>query len=286
VQISVSHTTRYRFETAPAHGLQRLRLKPKSSHGQIVHAWNMTIEGATVQAAYEDHNHNQTALISFTDDTKEIAVTCEGLVQTADSAGVIGPHTGFMPLWAFLDQTELTRPGPRLRALAAGFRGKGISLELLHELSATVHAAVHFEVGRTDATTTAEMALAAGKGVCQDHAHIFIGAARLLDIPARYISGYLLMDELTEQQAGHGWAEAHVEGLGWVGFDVANGICPDERYVRVASGCDYRDAAPVTGISLGAGNSEMSVRLEVAEQAPSQQHCQQQAKDDAEIQAE
>jgi transglutaminase-like putative cysteine protease len=114
--------------------------------------------------------------------------------------------------------------------------------------------------------TSAEAALAAGQGVCQDHAHIFIGAARLLGLPARYVSGYLMMDDRVDQEAGHAWAEAYVAGLGWVAFDVSNGISPDERYVRLATGFDYRDAAPVTGISIGAGEIELEVRLAVAQQ--------------------
>ena len=63
-----------------------------------------------------------------------------------------------------------------------------------------------------------------------------------------------------------GGAEAHVEGLGWVGFDVSNGISPDQRYVRVATGRDYREAAPVTGISYGARDQAMHVRLAVEQQ--------------------
>lgn len=274
MQISVSHTTRYRFDIAPAHGLQRLRLKPKSSHGQVVLDWNMTVEGAEIQVHYDDHNNNQTALVSFDPDIRDIVVTCAGLVETADNSGIIGPHAGSMPLWAFLGQTDLTRPGVRLRALATRFRASMASpLDQLHGLSAAVHAAVTFEIGHTDAKTTAEMALAAGHGVCQDHSHIFIAVARLLEIPARYVSGYLLMDETVEQQAGHGWVEAHVDELGWVGFDVANGVCPDERYVRVATGFDYRDAAPVTGISLGAGGSELSVLLSVDQLTGAQQQA-------------
>ncbi len=279
MQISVSHTTRYRVDIAPAHGLQRLRLKPKSSHGQVVLDWTMTVEGAEVQSLYDDHNHNQTALVSFSAGTQDIVVTCAGLVETADNAGVIGPHTGCMPLWAFIGQTDLTRPGARLRALATRFRGgAGNPLDRLHALAAAVHDAVAFKTGQTDAKTTAEAALAAGHGVCQDHSHIFIAAARLLDIPARYVSGYLLMAETSDssaapQPAGHGWVEAHVDKLGWVGFDVANGVCPDERYVRVATGFDYRDAAPVTGISQGAGGSELSVLLSVDQRSGAQQQA-------------
>ena len=72
-----------------------------------------------------------------------------------------------------------------------------------------------------------------------------------MEIPARYVSGYLMMNDRIEQEATHAWAEAWVQGLGWVGFDVSNGISPDPRYVRVATGRDYRDAAPITGISFG-----------------------------------
>ncbi len=45
--------------------------------------------------------------------------------------------------------------------------------------------------------------------------------------------------------------------LGWVGFDVSNGISPDTRYVRVATGLDYRDAAPVSGTRYGAGGETL-----------------------------
>jgi transglutaminase-like putative cysteine protease len=116
--------------------------------------------------------------------------------------------------------------------------------------------------------------------VCQDHAHIFIGAARERGIPARYVSGYLMMNDRIEQEATHAWAEAHIEGLGWVGFDVSNGICPDPRYVRVATGSDYRDAAPVTGISIGTADQVLTVGVAVEAQASagqSQSHTQTQS---------
>ena len=136
-------------------------------------------------------------------------------------------------------------------------------LDRMHDLMGTVHTSVAYRPGETGTETTAEQALEAGHGVCQDHAHIFIAAARLLDIPARYVSGYLLIDGVTDQSASHAWVEAHVEGLGWVGFDVSNGISPDNRYIRVATGFDYQDAAPITGLSYGARDESMVVSLRV-----------------------
>jgi transglutaminase-like putative cysteine protease len=74
-----------------------------------------------------------------------------------------------------------------------------------------------------------------------------------------------------EQDATHAWAEAYVDGLGWVGFDIANGISPDERYVRVATARDYRGAAPVLGISYGAVTRDVAVEVLVAQQQEEQQ---------------
>ena len=139
-------------------------------------------------------------------------------------------------------------------------------LDFLHALSALIRERVAYEAGRTHSATTAEEAIGQAAGVCQDHAHIFIGAARASGVPARYVSGYLLMDDRIEQEATHAWAEAHVEGLGWVGFDVSNGISPDPRYVRVATGSDYRDAAPITGISIGASEQVLTVGVAVESQ--------------------
>jgi len=65
------------------------------------------------------------------------------------------------------------------------------------------------------------------------------------------------------QDASHGWAEAYVDGLGWVGFDVANGISPDERYIRITTGLDYKEAAPISGMRFGDGEEIMTVALQV-----------------------
>lgn len=275
--LSIRHTTRYIFSAPVLHGLQRLRLKPKDTHGQTVCEWDMHLDGGRLEVEYDDQHFNHTALVSVDQGASSVSLTYTGLVDTSDKAGIIGQHAGHVPLWLFLRPTALTRPGPKLRALVAGVvADRGNPLEFLHALSEAVRGAVTYRTGVTDVETTAEKALSLGQGVCQDQAHVFIAAGRLLDIPMRYVGGYLMMDDRIDQDAGHGWAEAHVEGLGWVGFDVSNGISPDERYVRVASGCDYREAAPVTGISVGAGEIDLHVELAVEQMQAGRQHFQQQ----------
>ena len=110
--------------------------------------------------------------------------------------------------------------------------------------------------------TTAAEAFASRRGVCQDHAHILIAAVRRLGIPARYVSGYLWTGNAGEAlSAGHAWAECRVEGLGWVSFDPANGICATDAYVRVAAGFDYATACPVRGVRTGGGAERMTTEV-------------------------
>ncbi len=272
MKLAIRHTTHYTFAQPVVHALQRLRLTPKETQGQRIVEWNMMFDNAHHELVFDDQHFNTVTLVGVRQGATEVTVTCAGMVETQDQAGVIGRHSGHLPLWSFLRQTPLTRPGSKLRALLREVpeRGDEAPLGFLHSLSELIRERVTYQTGATGVGTTAEEAVVHGYGVCQDHSHIFIGAARAAGIPARYVSGYLLMDDRVDQDATHAWAEAHVDGLGWVGFDISNGISPDPRYVRVATGHDYRDAAPVTGISFG--SADHTLRVEVAVE---QQHNQQ-----------
>lgn len=265
--LTISHTTTYRFQSPASYGLQQLRLTPKSRAGQAVRSWNMSVEGGQIETSFTDHHQNRVTLVSFDPGAVEIRVICDGLVDTAETAGVVGKHAGFAPLWFFLRETPLTTAGEKVRGLTDGLAAEvPEDLPRLHALSARVIEAVAYEIGRTGAETSAEQAVAEGAGVCQDHAHIFIAAARTMGYPARYVSGYLMMSDRVHQDASHAWAEAFVQDIGWVGFDVSNGYSPDPRYVRVATGLDYAEAAPIAGIHYGATGEAMSVDIQVAQQ--------------------
>lgn len=266
MKIAIRHSTSYHFDQPVPYALQRLRLMPKHSAGQQVLKWDMRVDGGTCEAEYDDPHHNHVALVRVGEGVQEVHIECTGEVETDPNFhGIVGKHRGFTPLWLFRRPTPLTEAGTEVKALA----GKAKACEApndiarLHELSALILSSVAYEVGTTHAATTAEEAARQGQGVCQDHAHIFIAAARLLGFPARYVGGYLFMDGKPEQEAGHAWAEVYVDALGWVGFDISNGISPDERYVRVATGRDYAEAAPIRSMSFGARDHSMVVSLTV-----------------------
>lgn len=267
MRLRISHHTHYHYAAPTPYGLQQLRLTPRPRPGLGVVHWRIDVDGGKPEAEFTDQHGNLVTLVRMEPDRLDIGVRCEGEVETSDVHGVIGAHSGRAPLWYFTRATQYTAPGPLIRALAGELaNGFDNDIARLHALAALILKRVPYQPGETCSATSAEDALKGSRGVCQDHAHIFIAAARLLGFPARYVSGYLVMHDRTAQEAGHAWAEAHVDGLGWVGFDVSNGISPDAHYVGVASGLDAAEAAPIRGVMLERGDERMSVSLEIQQQ--------------------
>ncbi|MCX8279403.1 transglutaminase family protein [Phyllobacterium sp. 0TCS1.6C] len=261
--LTIQHNSHYRYDTPVHYAIQRLRLHPHNSPGQKVLEWSVTLEGATEEANYRDGYGNRTQLINIDRGAQELTIRAEGKVETEDHAGVLGKVYNFMPTWLYERETPLTEPGEALRELAATMPKDSDRLSILHRLMETINQRIAYVPGSTNVNTTGEEALVSGQGVCQDHTHAFLASARLLGIPARYVSGYLMMLDTIEQTASHAWAEAHIDGLGWVGFDAANNICPNETYVRLACGLDYRDAAPVSGVRFGPAIESLAVEVNV-----------------------
>lgn len=265
MRLKIEHNTAYRFDTPVTYGLQQLRKTPKSSYNQSVVKWETLVEGGRKEVTFEDHHHNTTELISFEPNVTELSVVSVGEVEITDNAGILGPHRGMTPLWLYSMATPRTETGPGTRALIKGMAAEP-GIPDLHALSERIRTEVPYTLGASAPDWSAEDAIAAGQGVCQDHTHIMIACARALNLPARYASGYLVLNDRTTQEAMHAWAEVHVDGLGWVGFDVSNGVSPDTRYVRVATGLDYSDAAPISGTRVGGVNEELHVSIQVLQQ--------------------
>jgi len=265
MRLKITHTTRYDFDAPVPYGLQQLRKTPKSLRAQTIVHWKTTVTGGNRELSFEDQHRNTVDLISFETGTTELVIHSEGEVELTDAHGIVGPNEGAAPLWLFDRTTPLTRPGKGVRDLIRQVEGD-TELDRLHTLSAVIGNAVIYDKGQTEAGSTAEEAIELGHGVCQDHAHIFIACARQMGVPARYVSGYLMMNETEDQGAMHAWAEAYVSALGWVGFDVSNAMSPDQRYVRVATGLDYSEAAPVRGTTFGSAGENLTVSVHVAQQ--------------------
>ncbi|MEJ6403570.1 transglutaminase family protein [Yoonia sp. 2307UL14-13] len=263
MRLKIKHTTSYTYDAPVSYGLQQVRLTPTDNAMQRVLNWKVSITGGREELSFADHFKNLTILLQADPEQTAVEVTAEGEIETRDTNGILGKVYDAAPLWLFQQPTPRTTPGRGIRKLTKVVGGGDDLLSSLHDLSKAIVDAVPYGLGDTGTRTTAEEALGAGRGVCQDHAQIFITAAREAGVPARYVSGYLMLNDRVDQDASHAWAEAHLDDLGWVGFDVSNGISPDERYVRVAIGRDSRDAAPISGMRLGNADEAMIVALQV-----------------------
>jgi len=262
--LSVDHVTRY-FYDQPVRGVvQSHRLTPSVFDGQRVIDWQVTVSDGLPGGSFRDGAGDRVQGWSVQGPLTEIEVRVTGKVETIDLAGMLRGHRELVSPLCYLDDTLPTRADTAIATLAQEANGMEATLSAAHRLSEAVAGAIAYRPGVTEAHTTAAEALAMGEGVCQDHAHALIAVARISGLPSRYVSGYLMAgSEAAAEDASHAWAEIWIEGLGWVGFDPANKCCPDDRYIRLGSGMDAQDAAPIKGISRGGARESLDVTVAV-----------------------
>lgn len=265
MRLKIAHTTTYRYEPPATGVIQILRMTPGSHDGQYVADWQIDVSTDSRLDVHEDAFGNITHVLTH-GPLSDLTIRVEGLVETHDTSGVLrGTYERFPPS-LFLRPTPLTEANATMAKFAGELRleAAGDTLGFLHALMLHINDHMTFDTDPTHAGTSAADAFALRRGVCQDYAHIFIACARSAGVPARYVSGHLLRsDGIVAQDAGHAWAEAHVEKLGWVGFDTANAICTTEAHVRVAVGLDYLSAAPARGTRYGGGMETLEVAVRV-----------------------
>ncbi len=263
MRLAVRHVTHFEYDSVLDYSVQRLHLTPLSFASQKVVQWAITTPGIENALSYIDGFGNIVYLVTCSNIRGPVEVIAEGLVDCENAGGLVNGVVCAAPNSVFLRQTEATRPSLQIQdnvqAPLSGSKG----LEQLHALMAAIHHQVEFTIGATDASTTAAEAYLRGRGVCQDHTHIFLGVARALGFPSRYVTGYLVTGIGASSSASHAWAEAFVPDLGWVGFDAANGICPTDHYVRVAAGIDAAAVTPIRGSRRGGAHETMTVEVRV-----------------------
>ena len=266
MRLRIVHDTVYRYENPAGSVIQTLRLTPRNYDGQYVQSWHIDVSADCRLAAHEDAFGNLAHTFTIDGPLDELTVHVAGEVDTIDMSGVVSGAIERFPSTLFLRETPLTRLDPAIADLAMKTKAASgqDTLTLLHALMARLNREMTFDTDPTHAATTASEAFALKRGVCQDLTHIFIAAARSLGVPARYVSGYFhRADGVSEQDAGHAWAEAYVPDLGWVAFDPTNKISATDAHLRVAIGLDYLSAAPVRGARSGGAGEALQVRVHV-----------------------
>ena len=234
MKLTVTHTLTCSL-ASPTRAVEHLLLTPAATPQQRIEHWSIEMPGFADAAAFRDGFGNKAHLVTQTRPGDTLVVKVTGTVETIDKAGVLGKLEYDPPSPLFRRPTDLTRPDD---TLLADIPTSGGRIAILHEL-----------MGRVNERATPQQSQAAGQAQSQAAAdpsalaHAFIAAARALDIPARYVTGYLFDDD--GAASIHAWAEACDEGLGWIGFDPATNVCPTEQHIRLASGLDATGTMPM-----------------------------------------
>ncbi len=277
MKLLVRHQTVYNYEAGSSRVAMVLKLKPRNHDAQKVLDWSVTVNDTLIDSFAPNGYGDLEALWIRHDRTDSATILATGLVETTDASGIVAGLEERLDPRIYLRGTRLTTISPEMRDMALSL-SESDPLDRLHALSAAVIGRVEYRGGVTNSATTAAESFAIGAGVCQDHAQIFIATARSLGFPARYVTGYLLAQGEDALHETHAWAEVLVPRLGWVGFDASNQICVTDHYIRVASGMDADDAAPVRGSVTAAGSIwiDADVRIAQASEDEREQQLQRQ----------
>ncbi|HTV30924.1 MAG TPA: transglutaminase family protein [Xanthobacteraceae bacterium] len=267
MRLRIAHSTVYRYDPPASGAIQVLRLSPRNHDGQYVVRWRIDVFPDARLAAHEDAFGNMTHVFTADGPLEELRVEVDGEVETQNADGIVRGTIERFPPNLFLRDTALTQADAGICAFAETIRTAGHdgALGELHGLLDGLHAELAHEPHPHDTGANAAKAFERKSGTATDLAHIFIGAAHSLGIPARFVAGYFRQADAGVEQSGHAWAEAYVPDLGWIAFDPANGFCPTDAHVRVAVGLDALGAAPLRGTRYGAGAEALEIAIKVGQ---------------------
>lgn len=266
MQLAIRHDTVYRYEAPVHYSIQQLRLSPLTTSTQIVTQWHVDAPGKL--DAGRDAYGNALMTLVLTRPHTEIRLRVRGEVETMPLPdGRLPEGEGPVPMHHFTSPTRLTEADAALAEFAHSLPPLDDAAAIL-EAASRVTERVRYESGVTDVTHTAADALALGRGVCQDHAHVMLAVCRARGVPARYVSGYLDPGDVPEM-ASHAWVDVWLDN-GWVTVDVTHACFASEKYCRIAVGRDYEAAAPVRGRRVGGAAETLDVSVQVSAQASQQ----------------
>lgn len=262
MRIAIDHRTQYRFSEPQQRLIELLRLTPDDTQDQAVVAWRIDVDCDARLREGVDGFGNRTTMVYAAGPIESIEINVSGEVLTNPTSGMVRGAVETLPPELYLRATTRTFAREALRRFAGTIGGEE-RLDLLLRLTDALHTRFRVTEQDRDSGLTAEAAFTREALTPRDLAHVFIGAARTLAVPTRYVSGYRANGGDGAHATPHAWAEAWVERLGWVAFDPSAGMSADEAYVRVAVGLDAGGAAPIVGARIGAGEEALDVDVRV-----------------------
>jgi transglutaminase-like putative cysteine protease len=284
---TVEHETRYAYRVPVSQSWQLAHLTPKDLAWQKVLAHRLVIEpapeerretrdafgnGVTHFAMHVPHPLLRVHMSCDVEisDRPDPSRLVAGSWEDVRDAILEAPTQDDLHAVRMVEPTALVPWSDAARAYAEPSFAPGRAwLDAVCDLMHRIHREFEFDADATTVTTSVDEVLALRGGVCQDFAHLMIACLRAWQLPARYVSGYLLTDpppggkRLLGADASHAWVAAYSPQHGWVEFDPTNDHLADRRYITLASGGDFADVVPLRGVILGGRGQKMSVAVSV-----------------------
>ncbi len=275
------HTTLYHYQAPVSQCLSEVRLTPRSLPWQIVleRTISSTPEPASVDER-KDYFGNTVSLLSIFERHDEFMTVATSVVQVEPRPVIAESTTAWEAVRdevaaqqtpdaidsvEFAFDSPFVAVGPELVQFArVSFEPGRPLLAAASDLSRRIHQEFTYRPTVTTIDTPVLETLRTKRGVCQDFAHVMIGALRSLGLPARYVSGYLRSGADYEgAEASHAWVSVFLPEWGWIDFDPTNDVMPGTGHITLAWGRDYGDVAPVKGVALGGGSQTVEVKVRV-----------------------
>jgi len=280
--LSIKHTTDLVYDDYINESVMELRMAPRQEQNQRRLSFSIDIGPATSVKSYFDWLGNTIHAFSINALHDRIQIIATSIVETESRQHKLEhfpdvwlPDANFdYTLCDFLLFDGAITDSPLLQDLAAGVLAQATTRNTPVKLGNLVLAMLRlidekfeYEKGITRASSPITEILAHGKGVCQDFTHLMIGLARALNIPARYVSGYIHPDRerLRGYTQTHAWVEVFFPSMGWVGVDPTNNCVVGENFVKVAIGRNFQDVPPNKGVYKGKGEETIDVVVDSME---------------------
>lgn len=276
MRLRIFHRTRYTYRALVRDSHNEVRLRPATDDSARCEFFLLNVNPPVRLKHYRDEWMNYVHWFDIAEPHAGLSIDAQLTVHTSS------PYTAGMPHgvnFAALNNLQDDLLTPLLKSSTYVDINREIWKEALDvkagadDVFATaeaimthIHTNWAYIPGTTHASTHMREVMQQRRGVCQDFAHVMIGMCRSLGIPARYVSGYLYNGpgaHLRGAQASHAWCEVFAPGKGWFGLDPTNNTLADERHVKIATGRDYADAAPLTGQFDGPMDATAAMHIEV-----------------------
>lgn len=264
MKLEIVHSTNYRYSGPIAETVMEVRLRPMDGNGQRCLEFALDVSSGIKPRTYRDGYGNHVHYFNLVRPHSRLIVTSRSIVETGLEPD---KDAGEELVYDFLRFRSPVKDVDGVRELAgrhpiSDHHSASAVEQSLDELTLTISREFTYDRAVTDVYSSVDEVLELRAGVCQDFAHLFIAAARAMEVPARYVSGYIHSpDGGGSSSASHAWAEGWVPGKGWVGFDATHPVRTSESHVRLAVGRDYSDAAPTRGIYVGSATGTMAVTV-------------------------